>query len=118
MGRVPFVLLVALCGCTQDFDKFLGDSGGATDGGDGGAGDAAADGPSCNVSQTCLAAASTCGQSCVSGYNTCLGNCNTQPCKGQCKNQETTCRTVCTSSCEECADAGTCADSICQGVLP
>ena len=113
--RWVVVLGALVCGCTQDFGKFLGDAGG---GGDSGGGDAASDAPSCDVPQSCLSSVSTCGQSCVSGYNTCVGQCGTQNCKNQCKGQESTCQQICTTSCVSCADAGTCAQTICQGALP
>ncbi len=108
MSCTRFVLLLGLCACTQDFNKFLGDGGGNGE-----------DAASCTVAQTCLGDLSTCGQACISGYNTCTSGCgNSQSCKAQCKNQEGTCQSVCVSACVSCADAGTCAQTPCQSALP
>ena len=105
--RFVFAAAVVLCGCTQDFDKFLGD---------GSAGNDAA--VSCDVASSCIASVSSCGQSCMTGYNTCVGGCSNQQCKNNCKSQQSTCDTVCVNACVSCADAGTCAQTPCQSALP
>ncbi|HEY1955534.1 MAG TPA: hypothetical protein VGH28_07975 [Polyangiaceae bacterium] len=56
--RRGLLALFFLCACTQDFDKFEGEGGSADS-----ASEAASDAPSCNVPQSCIASASTCGQS-------------------------------------------------------
>jgi hypothetical protein len=61
---------------------------------------------------------SSCGQSCMTGYNTCVGGCSTNQCKNNCKSQQSTCDTVCVNACVSCADAGTCATTQCQSALP
>ena len=106
--RLVFAAAFVLCGCTQDFDKFL----------DGSSGDGGVEAASCDVASSCIASASSCGQSCMTGYNTCVGGCSSQSCKSQCKNQEGTCNSVCVNACVSCADAGTCAQTQCQSALP
>ena len=106
--RILFAASFVLCGCTQDFDKFL----------DGSAADAAPEVAPCDVASSCIASVSSCGQSCMTGYNTCVGGCSNQPCKNNCKSQQTTCDTVCVNACVSCADAGSCAQTPCQGALP
>ncbi len=108
---VPLGCALALCACTQDFNKFLGDGGAADD-----ASDAAA---TCDVSSGCIASVSTCGQGCTSSYNTCTQGCGqSQSCKAQCKNTLQSCDGTCVSTCVTCAGVGTCAQTPCQSAVP
>ena len=106
---VPVAAVAVLCGCTQDFDKFL-DGSASGDGGDAAA--------TCDVASSCIASVSSCGQSCMTGYNTCVAGCSNQQCKNNCKSQQSTCNTVCVNACVSCSDAGSCAEPKCQSALP
>ncbi len=121
MGLRHAVLFVAaLAGCTQNFDLFVAKDGAdddVTTQGDA-ANDVAEAGPPCDAAASCLSSANLCGQSCISGYNSCVGSCGgSGACKSLCKSQEQTCEMTCVTICDDCVDAG-CAQSACTAALP
>jgi hypothetical protein len=74
-----------------------------------GAAEASADqgtGP-CMASPDCLTQAGSCGVTCGQLYQSCLQDCDAQPCSDVCRSNEQSCLGKCVSSCIACAtDAG------------